>query len=474
MTQSILSPRFPTEMQFTPIPNQEIVPAIQLAGGKRTLSSEDGKSVSPELERMRKKGRRVEANSKSDLLVQRAAAPFLNPIEKIVLAIRGEPSILRHQIRFWAHEKRGDILIAIWRRFQPEIRSDFQLLKQLGKAFYSLNLLQDANEFLNLALEKRPNSLECRYLRGIVSARIEKFDLADQDMQSLSSIASTASRYLAIYIFWLKKEYRTAVYCLELAKLEIHSSFHHFTLLNRIIGELASLDTAEAKELLARLEPLRPKGMNPCLPFDSLPLPVSPDKFFQSSCCNKICEAALEIPKKNGEILIAVEFWARTKNTEMVAALYEKFYEIIDADFEILSILAHYYADEKLDAQAFSFIQKASYLRQNCPSLLYLEAHLLIRGKQFAKAREKVEALSSIDNSFPTHYLAALLCAESGKYHILPDCVIKVADQMLYSVSLTDVVRGALAAITNSFIGMPEEAIQLLPVKERLQQLCLR
>ncbi len=447
----------------------DCVEAIDLTNKRK-----EPQTISPALREIRKRSKKGAPDETSQQISQIAAAAFLPPIQKIALQIKNDPRYLRYHMQFWAREKRGDILIAIWNQFAETLKDDFEVLRELGEAFYSFNQLGRSLFFLSEALKVEPNSLSVLSTRAKIYAMTGQFDKAEEDFKIAFDInRSTATFFLGAYIFWLKKDYKTVLLYLTYSRNEIGASPHLFSLLNTVIKELDNSTDLERRNLRAMIDPLRPidmrGGFSPPFAYD---LPFLTQAAFEQRPLPNVGESACaEVGEELNSIRFSIQFWTRTGNRETVRAIYQKCQKKIDQNAEILSLLAHFFSDQGDIEEALLFVEKALLCNPNLLSLPFLKTQLLIRLGRLDEAKEALRPLLLIDDGFPSRYLTSLFHATNKDYKEIPDCLTGIADQIPFSMSTRSLISQILERIDSAFIGMPPEADDLLEARNTLFRL---
>ncbi len=393
-----------------------------------------------------------------------ASTSSIDPVQKIISQISDSPIAIRYHISFWTREKRADVVMAIWDAFGERIQGDFEVLRELGESFYWLEHRNTAIQFFSKALELRPVSLQVLYFRTKLFALEGRFGEAEADLNAiLGAELSTASVYLAAYVHCLKKDYKTAVQYLLSAAEEIESESHLFFLLYRMIGELDNSPIPEDQKLRAMLEKIRPLSQNNSSAACSSSSPdgskfLDEDTFFSTPRPNVIKKASSHMDPSSESLRLALQFWTRAQNSDMVDSFYRKYQENIDRDFEILYLLAVYYYEEGKSFDAHSFIDKVSALQPDFLPILYLKIKLLIRDGNLDHARRELNRFVSIDLTFPALYLSALLSFEEGKYERIPTYLTPIADQIHLSPRMIGTLEAAIEKMDDKMVEETEES----------------
>lgn len=388
----------------------------------------------------------------------------IEPVQKIISQISDSPIAIRYHISFWTREKRADVVMSIWNAFGERIHEDFELLREFGESFYWLEHRSKAIEFFSKALEIRPASLQILYFRSKLFALEGRFGEAEADLNAiLGADLSTASVYLAAYVHCLKKDYKTAVQYLLSAAEEIESESHLFFLLYRMIGELDNSTNPEDQKLRAMLEKIRPLSQSnssaACSSSSSYGSKyLDEDTFFSTPRPNVIKKASSRVEPGSESLRLALQFWTRAQNSDMVDSFCLKYQESIDRDFEILYLLAVFYYEKGRSFDAHYYMDKVTALQANFLPILYLKIKLLLIDGNLDRARSELNRFVSIDLTYPALYLSALLSFHEGKYERIPTYLVAIADQIHLSPRMVDILEAAVEKIDDTMMGGTEES----------------
>lgn len=389
--------------------------------------------ISPVLE-----AKRVKYGHESLSKAQRILFALSCPKDKILQSIQAEPGILRHHIQFWLQERRVDILFELSKKFVHTIQGDFELLKEMGEAFYALESPWNALFFFSQALDIQPRALSVLYSRMKVYTKLQHFDWAEKDLQAIRDLdQSFPTCYLEAYLSFFRGNHEAGFSQLADLKEWIPVSYHLFTLVGQVSSAL-------------------------------LPVGLTEANFFEQPLSEGIRN---QIFLGMTDFRYAIQFWTRNRSTPVITELCLQFSEEITSDFEVLLLLANYFFDEKNFSAARLFGEVALAWKPRFAPLLALKVKMFIEERQFDDAIRALDDLIDVDDSFPSRHLASLIAMGKRRYDKVPICFEGVADQLSYSPSLMHVVQSTLQQVEASSIGMPEQGSFWSSVRDRITAL---